>query len=183
MDVNPSHVSSQPQTVCMDGPATPRVEPPAWLEGSCPVLDDDVLDLPPHELLLLLPPAEDDPGVHLQRHAAAGQRGQRHAVAQLPVGRAEPHHLEPLEHVHHPDHHAPVPNQVVVRLPVLAVPVRRLRPEQHRQRLQAPRRRRRDAQPAVQLVRHPRRRRPHHQPQREPGRAQGVPVACIAACA
>nr|ACN29135.1 unknown [Zea mays] len=145
------------------------------LEGGCPILDDDVLHLPPHKLLLLLPPAEDHPRVHLQRHAGAHQRGERQAVAELPVGGAEPHDLEALEHVDDPDHDAAVPDQVVVRLPVLAVAVGGLGPEEHGQRLQAPRRGRRDAQPAVQLVRDAGRRGAHHQPQREAGGAQGVP--------
>uniref|UniRef100_A0A804LFU3 Uncharacterized protein n=1 Tax=Zea mays TaxID=4577 RepID=A0A804LFU3_MAIZE len=106
------------------------------LEGGCPILDDDVLHLPPHKLLLLLPPAEDHPRVHLQRHAGAHQRGERQAVAELPVGGAEPHDLEALEHVDDPDHDAAVPDQVVVRLPVLAVAVGGLGPEEHGQRLQ-----------------------------------------------
>ena len=145
------------------------------LEGGCPVLDDDVLHLPPHELLLLLLPAEDHPRVHLQRDAGAHQRGERQAVAELPVGCAEPHDLEALEDVDHADDDAAVADQVVVRLPVLAVPVGGLWPEEHGQRLQAPRRGRRDAQPAVQLVRDAGRRGAHHQAQREAGGAQGVP--------
>ncbi|CAD5191535.1 unnamed protein product, partial [Musa acuminata subsp. malaccensis] len=126
-------------------------------------------------LLLLHLPAEHHPRVHLQRDADADQRRQRQAVSQLPVGATEPHHLHPLEHVHHPQHRAAVAHEVVVRLPVLAVPVRRLRPEQQRRRLQPTRHERRHPQPAVQPVLHARRPAPQDDPHREACSSQQEP--------
>lgn len=104
------------------------------------------------QLVFLGFPTENHPRIDFQRHTNPNQSGQAQAIPQLGVRPTLPHHLKPLEHVHNPHDDASVPDEVVVRLPVLAVLVGGLRPEEQRQGLQARQAERREPQLPVEPV-------------------------------
>ena len=87
-------------------------------------------------LLLFRLAAKHNPRVNFHRHTDTDQRGQTHTVTKLCVRSSFPQNIKPLEHIHHSHHHATVPDEMMVRLPVSPELVSRLWSEQQSQRLQ-----------------------------------------------